>query len=597
MEIKKFISLEELLLSDEFKNKNLSYCDLSGIDLSGLSYKTWLEFIFDHTNFSGTNIVFRPWELKRYKFGPDYFDRCYKLEYCDFTDSDLSYLNPTSLDGVSIKGSNFTNTNLNVRLLTGYNEEVSSWSWEKRKDYSDVTFPQNEQMYGDILKISDLGNCRMIKNNPFIDFDSLVIFKLLKKEIPSFSGYISDRNKMQIIEIINDMIGEDNKKEGHIMELFNILNPDNSFNDIDFIRFFQGIVENKNFGELDFSNIPPYLLREVQFINCSFKKIVFPEKIEKFVWLLDNCSTPKVYFPSIAIDSWENFYGNRLFSSRITFYRNLYLELGRSCNGSCKFCRNQYLEPCNYDINNIINNLSKITKCLDNVVIGGGEPTLFYDDLFEINRVTRYHNAKCVIFTNASIELDKLITLSKEGRFSFNISRHSISDDINNQILGVNSISTDELEILNKKTDEKITLCATCFKGDGLDTVDKLEDYIVYSDELNIDSVMFQTLHKDLNSDIEMPVLSIEEEVFDEMIIKLKEQGYKISIPIYSTADYKLITAKKGDKTISFKRYISKEELEKEWYFACKRSFDLSMDPSGNVYENWHQSSGKVLIK
>lgn len=81
------------------------------------------------------------------------------------------------------------------------------------------------------------------------------------------------------------------------------------------------------------------------------------------------------------------------------------------------------------------------------------------------------------------------------------------------------------------------------------------------------------------------------------VINELRKKGYEISIPIYSTGDYKLIIAKKEGIQISFKQYITKEELESKWYQSPKRTFDLSMDPSGNLYENWHQSSGKVLIR
>ncbi len=83
-----------------------------------------------------------------------------------------------------------------------------------------------------------------------------------------------------------------------------------------------------------------------------------------------------------------------------------------------------------------------------------------------------------------------------------------------------------------------------------------------------------------------MEIEPIDDNIFDEMISKLKEQSWKISLHIYSTGDYKLIMAQKNDKTISFKKYITKEELEQEWYQACKRTFDLSMDPSGNIYQN-----------
>lgn len=137
---------------------------------------------------------------------------------------------------------------------------------------------------------------------------------------------------------------------------------------------------------------------------------------------------------------------------------------------------------------------------------------------------------------------------------------------------------------------------ATCFKG-GLDHVSDLEQYIELSDYVG-SNVLFQTLHEDLKDG--EPSVQIDDGIFDEVITHLKEQGYKVGeVPIYSTGDYKLIIvkSKNEEKTISFKKYITKEELEKEWYRASKRTFDLSMAPNGDVYENWHQTSNLVLSR
>ena len=115
---------------------------------------------------------------------------------------------------------------------------------------------------------------------------------------------------------------------------------------------------------------------------------------------------------------------------------------------------------------------------------------------------------------------------------------------------------------------------------------------------MKINNFLFQTLHQDLNAPFSSDtVLPIRNHIFDLVIHKLRKKGYEISMPIYSTGDYKLIIAEKDGIRISFKQYITKEELESKWYQSPKRTFDLSMDPSGNLYENWHQSSGKVLIR
>lgn len=601
MEIKKFKSLSQLLLSKEFRDKDLSYCDLSGIDLSKLPALTWKNFKFDHTNFTDTGIKFYPEKL--YKNSKEYrTENFYSIEYCNFTNCDLSYLTTSDLSFTSIKGCNFTNTNLNVELYTGFGKDANSdWDGLGYKDYSGVIFSENNNMVDTINKIAFLANCKTIIDNPNIPFKSVAIYQLLKKELPSENMFLSSKIIKELNEFIDIMLQEDKKREGNLVKFFDILNNNSLFTEIERIRFFQGYVKDKNFSVIDLSMIPTELIKLVIF-DSNFEKIIFPDFFELNCKKMHirNGNIKNACFPTILPESWQTFSDTRLASSIFTFYRNLYLELGRACNGNCKFCRNQYLEPCHYDLDNIVNSLIAISSHLDNIVIGGGEPTLLSEDVLGSLRdklMYEYNsNASWTIFTNASTGLDKLVSLSR--RFNFNISRHSVSDSINDQILGIHSLNTNELCQFVDDSYSRITLCATCFKGDGLDTIEKMEDYICYANDCGIGNILFQTLHRDLNDVVvKDEVLPIEEEIFDEVIFKLREQGYKIGIPIYSTGDYKMIIAKKNNMTISLKKYVTQEELEREWHQACKRTFDLSMDPSGNVYQNWHQSSGKVLLK
>lgn len=597
--LKKFESINEFLESEEFKKKDLSYLDLSNLDLSKLEPEIWKEFLFDHTNFSNTNIHFAPRLLKGIdgKFsGKKVF-----LEYCDFTDCDLSYLSTWDMECASITGSNFTNTNLNIEFLDsyGYQDVFNGFGI---RDYSDVIFPCNLDSEKSINKIIHLGNLETIKNNSWIHFTSSSLFHFIKVKLPY--RYISEERKKYFNRFIDQVLEIDQEHEGKILEFYNLIkdNCATSFTDMDRLHFFQGIVSNKEFDKVDFSSIPIALTEKVLFSKCSFSEIILPPYYEKYIddrnggFNMRNSFTSIVKSETIQPSSWNQFKEKRLFG-HVTFYRNLYLELGRFCNGNCIFCRNKFLPPCKYDLENIKSNLKKISHYLNTIVVGGGEPTL-NDDVLQLLEVLHdnYYTDK-VLFTNASLPLERLLLLSR--RFDgVNISRHSVSDQENNEILGVSALRITDLKELERQVGRaNITLCATCFKGKGIDSVRKMEDYIMMAEDCDINHVLFQTLHKDLESDFPISALPIEDEIFDEMIALLQEQGYKISLPIYSTGDYKLYIAQYGKTKISFKKYISKEELEKEWYQAPKRTVDLSMDPSGNLYQNWHQSSDKVLLK
>lgn len=96
--------------------------------------------------------------------------------------------------------------------------------------------------------------------------------------------------------------------------------------------------------------------------------------------------------------------------------------------------------------------------------------------------------------------------------------------------------------------------------------------------------------------------LNIDENIFSEVIAYLERaMNLKKKQPICSSGGYTstVLTTNNYSRsfTVAFKDYISKEELSNIWPSATKRTFDLSIDPSGNVHENWHQTSGLVKIK
>ncbi len=399
----------------------------------------------------------------------------------------------------------------------------------------------------------------------------------------------------------------DQNNEGDLYRLFSLLGGE-QFSKLDMIHFSGGIVYSKNFEEIDFSTIPFEMIDHFQFYNCSFKKITMPE------FSLDSLSrgnninfelydlekdkfTPvsHIIIPKLTGSSWQDFTSKRFGHTCFTKQTNLYLELRRICNAHCFFCRNQYLEPCIYDLKAILESLKKLLPFLDNIVIGGGEPTLLMKDLSTLFQSLGLARRKLFISTNGSCEYFDLRMLARE--FNINISRHALEDSDNEHIFGVKTIVTEDIkELINKSYGTTFTLVATCFKG-GLDSVESLERYIELSDYVGA-HVLFQTLHEDLK-DGEFSA-QIDSAIFDEVMAHLKEQGYEVGeVPIYSTGDYKLVIvkSKNEEKTISFKKYISKSELEREWFQASKRTFDLSMAPNGDVYENWHQTSNLVLSR
>ena len=564
--MKRFQTLEEFLHSDAFSRKDLSDCNLSNLDLSSFPTSTWEGFTFYKTNFTDTNIKFYPHKLKYNGFW-------WNLEWCNFTNCDLSYLKSEDLEKVSINGCNFTNTNFHVNHL---DSDFHFYG----VTFGDAYHERELDKYASKMDIDTL------LRNPNLSFSSNSILEML------YNSYLL-RNTTTID--IDKVLDIDKNQEGKLWKFWNLISTNAKFSiEEKGIFFYNRIIGNKNFNTLDLSEFDYNFLNNFHFFQCRFQKIIFPNSdIKEDNIHFTYSKAEKVIFPTITPSSWNKINVRRILSS-VTFYKNLYVELGRFCNGKCQFCRNQYLESYGYDFETIFENLHKLYPYLDNIVIGGGEPTLLEEDLKKLCKSDLSN--KITIFTNASLHDDGLRELN--AMVPLNISRHSMDDDENNKILGVEALTNLNLRFLCASHLNPITLCATCFEN-GLDSKDKILDYIkYYSKEVKINNFLFQTLHQDLNTPFSSnTVLPISNHVFDLVINELKGNGYSISIPIYSTGDYKLIIAKKFDIHISFKQYITKEELESKWYQSPKRTFDLSMDPSGNLYENWHQSSGKVLIK
>ena len=237
-----------------------------------------------------------------------------------------------------------------------------------------------------------------------------------------------------------------------------------------------------------------------------------------------------------------------------------------------------------------------IRNYINAVVIGGGEPTLRLDDVKELRNYIVSDKIDWHLFTNGTypliIEDDYIM-----DNFRINLSRHAIDDEYNAEIFGVDKhkiMTSNDIEKLNLRNGE-VTLNATCFKG-GLDSLSKIIDYIKFARSIGCKKVLIQDLQKDTSlgfKDLGYSNLCIDPLIFEQLIEYLSSQ-YKTKYPIYATGGYVTNIFYTKDFSISIQRYITVEQLSENWKKAIKRTFDLSVDPSGNLYENWSQTSGFV---
>ena len=313
----------------------------------------------------------------------------------------------------------------------------------------------------------------------------------------------------------------------------------------------------------------------------------------------------ELYLPGINFGSWKEKSAEkrRISSSPITFFTKVYLELSRACNAKCKFCRNETFEKSKYDLERIAETLESIKKYLNAVVFGGGEPTLRLDDVVYLKSRCDAEHIDWHMFTNGT---DKSIVDNDiiNRNFKVNLSRHAVNDDDNAVIFGIDKSKIMTQQDVSKliSNNAEVTLNATCFKG-GLDTPIKILEYIDFARAIGCKKVLIQNLQR--NSSLGQLTgagtdLNIDDQALAEVISFLQAENLKRKkYPIYASGGYVTYIFKdeQDDFSISIQKYLTKDDLNKNWPKAVKRAFDLSIDPAGNLYENWHQNYGKVELE
>lgn len=615
-DINKIWNGRELLIND-FSNLNLQ-----GLDLGGIPEDAWKGCVFNNTNFKGTNIKFKP-KLLKTTTGMTYHSKGYFEKIvanifminCDFSDNNLSYLTKEDLNNVCYEGCNFKNTGLidlpemidiivDDYFLSLDFRDFDSFKNFDIKDFYNCKDKYNFSWdyYNTDCKYHGLIDLKTIKKNPQLKLPSSILLKA------AFSYCCVNRDiltKEKIVEDCESILCLD--KQGYLRDFYNLL-KDNMTVEQKY-NFFNTKVEGLNLKDIEIRKMPLNFLWEYEFKKNIFDGVTINNGINDLIFCADyflydigeyKNTYNSLYLPNIKYDSWkENFLAKRrVANGSLTFLTKVYVELSRECNARCEFCRNKSFEKSNYDLQAIINILDEIKWYVNSVVIGGGEPTLKLEDAKKLRKFFYKSHMDFHLFTNGTSPkfIDDEYVMKN---FKINLSRHAVSDLENAKLFKVNEkkiMTTKDIEKLNLKNNE-VTLNATCFNG-GLDSFDKIISYINFAKNVGCKKVLIQDLQKKLSlgiNEINYNTLCIKEDIFPKVISYLKDIGFEEKYPIYATGGYVAYVLKdKNDFTISIQKYITKEQLEQNWFKAVKRTFDLSISPSGNLYENWHQTSGMV---
>lgn len=633
---KRINDISEIYDGTELLTKEFVNLDLSNIDLSIVPIEQWYNCTFYNTSFKNTRIKFIPNKLaitpreqserfQLYIYLPIYICMC----YCDFSDNDLSYLKLQDFDTymdseVCTYGCNFSNTGLNflqtlrsVVLDQGYADYDYKHKYWKIKpgftnwpDFIDIeTIKKNSFLKVPSFRLMKAIYLWLFTNDWYktlakarkLDLNGFILFSMLDDEdIKVIEGLVKECEKFLKYD-----------KQGYGIKLYSKLKPFMTIEEK--INFFMLNLKNLNIKNVDFEDIPVELLSCYHLFGNKFENVTINNSLAELLTMVPNHIIDSIkgytneykdfYTPQIKYSSWQEnpFAKKRVSDSALTFYTKIYLELSRTCNAKCDFCRNSSFDKCKYDLENIKRTLESVHNYVNALVIGGGEPTLKLDDVIDLRESFKYTSMEWHMFSNGTkpefIDNDYIM-----DNFKLNISRHAINDSKNADIFGVpsNKIMTSaDIEKLNLRNKE-VTLNAVCFKG-GLDSFAKIIDYINYAKQIGCKKVLIQDLQRQMSLGSNLRTdnnIYIDEDIFPRVVEFLKSSGYRQKYPIYATGGYvSYIFTDKDDFSIALQKYITKEELDKEWPKAMKRAFDLSIAPDGSLYENWSQTSGLVKMK
>lgn len=564
--MEKITSIRKLRRFAKREGKDFSYKDLSGLDLSKIEPEFWEGATFYYTNLSNTGIKFRPRRLAEES-----------IEGCNLEGVDLSDSTDEDWFFIDIKNANLRDTGLRISLHY------------RSGDLGTVLLDEN---YGNLDSEEFDGvnlNFEMLEMNPFIKITPQKLSEMIETEIHDISVFITESKATTLLKKCEERLEE--YDDGTLTSLYARMCE--GWSTMDKLSFFNQSIIGKKFDKLDLSGISAEVIGEFIFKKCIFEEIILDNPLPQLTGIsIFNSQNEnefgKITFTALDSNAWRHITKYTRIG-RVTFKRFIYLEIGKKCNARCLFCRNKsFSESKERDMDAIIANLKKMEEEIDTIFIGGGEPALYWNDVIKI-----YRNVETdiVIVTNGSLPV---LEEDYKERMSIYISRHALSDEENQKILNIISSDTKILSIREIKEMARVytvALTPVCIKG-GLDTAEKMQKYIEEFLQGDIESIIFSNLHNDASlgaKEMEYEDLCIDIKVFKEVQQELLKQNFVEKEPICSTGGYILKRYEKESYSVSFKIYLSKEELNKYWESSMKRTFDFTMTPAGELYQDWNR--------
>lgn len=145
----------------------------------------------------------------------------------------------------------------------------------------------------------------------------------------------------------------------------------------------------------------------------------------------------------------------------------LYINITDRCNASCPFCVNSTVNKydTSFDLTRLESVLKTIVPFVYGVSITGGEPMLFPDRVDRVAKIVDriFDNSVELDLVTNGTRIDSLLSLKMLERFqSIHISRHSVSDCKNANIMNFQAPTLQEIEKVVSYLDDKAKIVINC---------------------------------------------------------------------------------------------------------------------------------------
>lgn len=180
----------------------------------------------------------------------------------------------------------------------------------------------------------------------------------------------------------------------------------------------------------------------------------------------------------------------------------LEVNLLPECNGKCSWCveRNGYHPTTKVNWKVLADLIIQSGKT--NVILLGGEPTL-YKDIDNLITYLHLHKLKIWITTNGGLLTPDYILSKLRGTTGINISIHDYDLDKNKKITGVNIRNLKEVVAYLHSIDVSVRLNCNCITG-HIDSLEAIKKYIDFAKLVGADKIRFAELKLEENNFVDL---------------------------------------------------------------------------------------------